>query len=152
MRSFSLIIFLLSITFLISCGNQQGSVPADVVHNPISATGDENIDELPVIEFRELLHDFGTVIEGENVSYAFKFKNTGKRDLLISNVSASCGCTATKYTKESVPPGGEGVVSVTFNTHRRRGFQHKSITVSANTQPNKTVLRIKAKVISPNDL
>ena len=73
-------------------------------------------------------------------------------DLIISNVSASCGCTATKYTKEAVPPGEEGVITVTFDSRKRRGFQNKAVTVSANTQPNRTVLRIKAKVISPNDL
>jgi len=135
-----------------ACDSETGNVPADVVHNPISASGEGELDELPKMEFRELLHDFGTVIEGEKVAYSFVFKNTGKRDLLISNVSASCGCTAPKYSKEPVAPGEEGIVSVTFDTRRRRGFQHKSITVSANTQPNKTVLRIKAKVISPNDL
>jgi hypothetical protein len=148
------LIFLLisSITLLASCGNDSGKLPADVIHNPITASGEGDMDELPVMEFRETLHDFGTVIEGEMVTFSFKFKNDGGSDLLISNVSASCGCTATKYTKEPVKPGEEGVVTVTFNTHRRNGFQNKSITVSSNTQPNKTVLRIKAKVISPKDL
>jgi len=108
--------------------------------------------DIAVFEFKETLHDFGTVIEGEKVTYSFKFKNSGGSNLLISNVSASCGCTATKYTKEPVKPGEEGVVTVTFDSRRRKGFQNKSVTVAANTQPNKTVLRIKAKVMSPSDL
>lgn len=110
------------------------------------------MSSLPAMEFKESLHDFGTVIEGEKVSYSFKFENTGESDLLISSVTASCGCTATKYTKEPVAPGDEGVVTVTFDTRRRRGFQNKTITVTANTQPNKFILRIKAKVMSPKDL
>ena len=136
----------------ISCSNNSEQVPADVVHNPITASGDSDMHTLPKLEFNEIIHDFGTVIEGETVTYSFKFKNTGGSDLIISNVSASCGCTATKYTQDAVKPGNEGVVTVSFNTKRRNGFQNKSITVAANTQPNKTVLRIKAKVISPKDL
>jgi len=148
------LLFLLisSIALLTSCNNESGQIPADVVHNPITASGESDMDEIPVMEFKETLHDFGKVIEGETVTYNFKFKNTGGSDLLISNVSASCGCTATKYTREPVEPGDEGVVTVTFNTQRRNGFQNKTVTVASNTQPNKTVLRIKAKVFSPKDL
>jgi len=151
-KTIFLILILAGMGMLISCNNEQGKVPSNVVHNPITAAGESDMDELPVMEFKEKLHDFGTVIEGETVTYSFKFKNTGGSDLIISNVSASCGCTATKYTKESIKPGDEGVVSVSFNTRRRNGFQNKSITVASNTQPNKTILRIKAKIISPNDL
>lgn len=146
------LIFLLFIGLLMSCNNNQSGLPADVVHNPITADGEGDLDELPVFTFRETMHDFGTVIEGEKVTFSFKFENTGNMDLIISNVSASCGCTATKYTKETVAPGNSGIVTVTFDSRRRKGFQNKTITVAANTQPNKVVLRIKAKVISPNDL
>ena len=135
-----------------SCNSNSGRIPADVVHNPISASGEEGLDELPVITFKETLHDFGTVIEGEKVIYSFTFTNTGKTDLLLSSVSASCGCTATKYTRDPVAPGEEGLVTVTFDSRNRRGFQNKSVTIIANTQPNKTMLRIKAKVVSPSEL
>jgi hypothetical protein len=145
-------IILFAMGLLVSCNNNGGDISSDVIHNPITASGDGDLSELPTMEFREMLHDFGTVIEGEKVMYSFKFKNTGGMDLIISSVSASCGCTATKYTKKPVPPGEDGIITVTFDSRKRRGFQNKSITVSANTQPNKAVLRIKAKVISPSDL
>lgn len=148
----TLLIMLFSAGLMVSCNNSDGNLPGDVVHNPISASGDNDLGDLPVFEFRETLHDFGTVIEGEKVMYSFVFKNTGGADLIISSVAASCGCTATKFTKEPIPPGKEGIITVTFDSTKRRGFQNKAVTVSANTQPNKTVLRIKAKVISPSDL
>ena len=150
--SASTLMLLAAMVFTISCSENKGKIPAEVVHNPISASGNENLDELPVITFKETLHDFGTVIEGEKVIYNFTFTNTGKTDLLLSNVSASCGCTATKYTREPVAPGGEGLVTVTFDSRNRRGFQNKAVTIIANTQPNKSVLRIKAKVVSPSEL
>ena len=147
-------IFSILMVFLImvSCNTETGNVSSDVVYNPITASGDGNMEDLPVFEFREMLHDFGTIIEGEKVTYSFKFKNVGGMDLIISNVAASCGCTASSYPKDPIPPGGEDVISVTFDSRRRKGFQNKTLTVAANTQPNKTVLRIKAKIISPNDL
>lgn len=148
----TLFFMLLVMSIVVSCNNDQGGVSTDLIHNPITASGEGDLDELPAFEFRETLHDFGTVIEGEKVLYSFKFKNTGNMDLIISGVSASCGCTATKYTKDPIPPGEGGVVTVTFDSRKRKGFQNKAVTVAANTQPNKTVLRIKAKVISPNDL
>lgn len=143
---------MLSLAILSACNNDETKIPAGVVHNPATASGESNMDELPVMDFRESLHDFGTVIEGEKVAYSFKFTNSGGSKLLISDVSTSCGCTATKYTKDPVAPGEDGIITVTFDTRHRRGFQNKTITVSANTQPNKTVLRIKAKVITPGEL
>jgi hypothetical protein len=137
---------------MIACNNKSGEIKGDVVHNPVTASGDGDLGELPVMEFRETLHDFGTVIEGEKVTYNFKFTNTGGSDLLLSTVSASCGCTATNYTRDPVKPGEDGVITVTFDSRRRKGFQNKAVTVSANTQPNKVILRVKAKVISPKDL
>ena len=138
--------------FFPSCSGNEGQVPADIVHNPISARGDQNLDRLPVMEFGETVHDFGTVIEGEKVIYSFKFKKTVGAELVRSSVSARCGGTATKYTRDPGPPGGEGVVTVTFDSRNRRGFQNKAVTIISNTQPNKTILRIKAKVVSPSEL
>ncbi|NOR33361.1 MAG: DUF1573 domain-containing protein, partial [Bacteroidales bacterium] len=47
------------------------------------------------ISFNETTHEFGKFKEADGkVSYKFEFVNTGGSDLIIQNVSASCGCTA----------------------------------------------------------
>jgi hypothetical protein len=143
---------LMALGLFVSCNNDGSQVSGDVVHNPITASGEGDMNDLPIMTFDETLHDFGTVIEGETVTYNFKFTNTGKIDLIIASVSATCGCTATKYTREPIAPGKTGVITVTFDSRRRGGFQNKTITVAANTQPSKTILRIKAQVVSPKDL
>jgi len=89
------------------------------------------------------------VNEREKVSYKFKFKNVGNSDLLISKVSTSCGCTVGHYPKEPVKPGEEATVDVTFDSTHKKGMQNKTITILANTQPNRTILRIKANVLMP---
>jgi hypothetical protein len=144
-----LFVFLMSIGILVSCDNSSKKISTDVVNNPNSASVNANADELPVIEFEETTHDFGKIIQGEKVSYTFKFKNTGKSDLLISKVSTSCGCTVGEYPKDPVKPGESGKIEVTFNSHNKKGFQNKTATVLANTEPNYTTLYIKTTVEVP---
>jgi hypothetical protein len=85
-------------------------------------------------------------MQGESVSYNFKFKNSGKSDLIISDVSTSCGCTVVSYPKAPVRPGQGGVIKASFNSAGKHGFQDKAIVLVANTQPNTFVLKIKAEV------
>lgn len=129
--------------------NGEGTLSTDVVNNPNSASGKANQDALPVIAFTETEHDFGRILEGETVSYIFNFKNTGKSDLIIAEVSTSCGCTVPSYPKMPVRPGDSGTVKVAFNSNGKRGFQNKNIVVVSNTQPNTTIIRIKAQVVNP---
>jgi hypothetical protein len=105
---------------------------------------------LPVISFEKTEHDFGTIKEGEVVSYSFTFKNTGEAPLIISQVQPSCGCTVPDWSKDPIPVGGEGFVKVEFDSNGKPNVQNKSVTVTANTWPQITTLRFKAMVI-PKD-
>jgi hypothetical protein len=133
------------------CRNRQEKLNGEMVSNPMSADGMQN-NPAPVIKFEVAEHDFGKIVAGEKVTYNFKFKNTGTADLLITKVSASCGCTAPSYPSTPIAPGEEGVVSVAFNSEIRNGFQNKTVTVLTNTIPNTTQLRIKAQVMSPSEM
>jgi hypothetical protein len=134
-----------------SSGDQksEATLPADLVNNPNSATGKSGNGSLPVITFEETEHDFGRLIEGETVSYSFNFTNTGKTDLIIAEVTTSCGCTVPSYSTTPVRPGEKGVIKIAFSSSGRRGYQSKNILVTSNTQPNTTVIRIKAQVVNP---
>jgi len=107
--------------------------------------------ELPVIKFAETEHDFGTIVEGEKVSYVFKFKNTGASDLVISSARASCGCTVPEYPKTPIKPGEEERVTVTFDSNGKPGMNHKDVTIVTNCQPNTQLLKITVNVIKPED-
>jgi hypothetical protein len=105
----------------------------------------------PIAKFTETTHDFG-VISGDKkeVSTKFEFTNTGQAPLLITNVTASCGCTTPKWNKAPVPPGGKGVIIVGFKPKGSVGFVEKTITVTNNSPENKIVLKIKGEVL-PKD-
>ncbi len=102
---------------------------------------------LTKIQFEKTVHDFGTIHEGEVVTYRFKFKNVGDKPLIISKVKPSCGCTASDYSKDPVPPGEEGYIEVSFNSTGRIGKQNKTVEVFANTEPKVHVLRFTGEVI-----
>lgn len=143
-------LFVLMIISGCNTGNSdQAPLSADVVSNPNTASGEGDSTNLPILRFEETEHDFTRIIEGQTVSFGFKFKNTGKTDLVIADVSTSCGCTVPSYPKTPIAPGEEGVIKVAFNSQGRRGFQSKNVVVVANTQPNTTLLRIKAQVVAP---
>ena len=101
---------------------------------------------LPVAQFETVEHDFGTVAEGQKVSYTYKIKNTGEAPLIIQSAQPSCGCTVPKWTQEPIPVGGNGVVTAEFDTNGKPGINNKTITVTANTWPKTTTLRFKAMV------
>lgn len=111
----------------------------------ISTTVDPNAP-LPKFSFEEEKHDFGTIEEGTVAKYDFKFTNTGDSPLIISNASGSCGCTVPQWPREPIAPGETGIIHVEFNSNGRTGDQSKTVTLNANTVPNKKLLSIKAMV------
>ncbi len=97
-------------------------------------------------KFEKEVHDFGTVSEGPAAAYEFKFTNTGKQPLIITNVVASCGCTTPQWSKEPVVAGKTGSILVSFDTNGRPGGFNKAVTVSSNSKTPIKVLYIKGVV------
>jgi len=101
----------------------------------------------PTISWDKNSHNFGLFKEEAGPQAAtFTFTNTGSTPLYITNVKASCGCTATDYTKEPVEPGAKGFVKATYDPKNRPGKFNKSITVTSNTESPTTLLRIEGEV------
>jgi hypothetical protein len=95
------------------------------------------------ITFESTELDFGEIDSGKVVDVTFKFKNTGDSTLIIKNVSASCGCTATKLDKKEYKPGEAGVLPVKFYSRGYNGKVIKSVTVSTN---DKTAAYTRLKI------
>jgi hypothetical protein len=97
------------------------------------------------IQFETTEHDFGTLPEKGDGTFAFVFKNTGKEPLILKNVRSSCGCTVPEWPKEPIKKGGKGTIKVSYNT-RITGSFHKEITVYSNAEGDPVVLKIQGKV------
>lgn len=93
-------------------------------------------------------HDFKEIPQGVPVSVEFKFKNVGKKPLVISKVNVSCGCTTPFYTKKPIPPGQYGKIKAQFNAKAAGNFNKKITVVTNDTKvPNKQ-LTIKGTVVA----
>ncbi|MEC8738876.1 MAG: DUF1573 domain-containing protein [Bacteroidota bacterium] len=100
----------------------------------------------PKLVFEKTQHDFGSIEEGTQATIQFKFINKGNADALLTSVKASCGCTTPKWTKEPIPPGGEGYITAIYNSRGRPGNFVKTITVKSNSQNGTDHLTIKGFV------
>lgn len=98
------------------------------------------------IKFTEMEHDFGTIEQDSRNPKTFTFTNTGENPLIISDAKGSCGCTVPKYPREPIPPGGTGEIEVVYSPGKQKNQQTKTVTITANTEPATTVLRITANV------
>lgn len=101
---------------------------------------------LPAFQFEQVEHDFGTISQGDVVDHVFKFTNNGEAPLIIQSAVGSCGCTVPTYTREPIAPGESGELLVSFDSKGKSNLQNKTVTVTANTWPKKTTLRIKAMI------
>ncbi|MEX0966655.1 MAG: DUF1573 domain-containing protein [Bacteroidia bacterium] len=123
------------------------SIDSSVVENNATANEDgESSNQAAQINFSETEHNFGTIQEGTQATYTFKFTNTGTSDLVISDAKPSCGCTVPTWTKEPLKPGDEGSIDVVYDSKGRPGSFTKTIQVTSNSEPALTVLTIKGEV------
>jgi hypothetical protein len=134
-----------TLLFFLSCGERKThQASTDLVN--IAATADSSAAtknaKAAGITFEKTTHDFGNITQGEVVEYEFIFTNTGENDLLISNATASCGCTVPDYPKEPIAPGKQGKIKATFNSELRIDRFQKEIYITANTEPMTTTLTI----------
>lgn len=141
-------ILILSLGLLTACDDASEGLSTDLVTNPKSAS--QNSDKQAAITFDKTEHNFGRLLQGEVVTYSFHFTNTGNVPLIITSVSTSCGCTAGDYPRDPIAPGQGGSIKATYDSKGHNGFQHRTLTVSSNTNPYSTTLDIKAEVVKPD--
>lgn len=124
-------------------GNTTGNNPVQLASNPTKI--DDNAPKSK-INFENMEYDFGTIDEGDIVEHTFTFTNTGESPLLIEKATASCGCTVPKWPNDPIPVGETGEIQVRFDSKNKPNQQIKTITITANTDPSITRLRIKGFV------
>ncbi|MEZ4907477.1 MAG: DUF1573 domain-containing protein [Saprospiraceae bacterium] len=113
--------------------------------NTAQANQNSNVPQTK-IKFKNDSYDFGKVMEGDIVEYDYELVNIGDEPLILSKVTASCGCTTLL--------GHENLLSLCiiknhdkFDTKGRGrvggGRQNKSITVVGNFEgsPVKLILQ-----------
>jgi len=100
----------------------------------------------PVLTFETNNYHFGEIAKGEKVSYSFKFRNTGRMPLIITDAIATCGCTVPEIPKEPIKPGQAGELNVVFNSAGKIGKQDKVVSVRSNALNSAIELHLTGEI------
>ncbi|HTA26874.1 MAG TPA: DUF1573 domain-containing protein [Bacteroidia bacterium] len=99
-----------------------------------------------IISFQKDTIDYGTIPHNADGYRAFKFTNTGKEPLMISETHGSCGCTVPTAPKEPIQPGASAEIKVHYATDRVGQF-FKNVTVTSNATNSPKIIYIKGTVL-----
>ena len=85
---------------------------------------------------------FGKVYKGTKAIHVLAIKNVGTDTLIISDVSAQCGCTATILSKSNLGPSESSNLSISFATAGYEGHVTKHVYIDSN-DPETSELEIE---------
>lgn len=99
----------------------------------------------PKITFDREKQDLGYILWRNPTTVTYQFTNTGDKPLVISNVTASCGCVEVDWTKHPIPAGGKGTVSAVFDAEAIGHF-YKEVGVYCNASAVPVYLEFNGEV------
>jgi hypothetical protein len=127
-------------------------VSANLVED-FSALSKDELANAPVFKLESANVDLGKIAGNTKNDVEFKFTNSGKSDLYIRNVRATCGCTAIVDGQQDAPikPGQSSSIKATFNSGGYNGKVTKAIYVYVNDpMKSEVVLMLTADVQQPS--
>lgn len=94
-------------------------------------------------------HNFGDVArKGGSLVQDFVFRNEGSAPLVIVRVLTSCSCFKASFPKRPVPPGGEGVIRVTYEPLKSEpGTFSKVLQIYSNSASGREVITVQGNSI-----
>lgn len=100
-----------------------------------------------------LEHDLGVVHPGTVHTRDFRITNTGTERWTLHRIRTGCSCTATKVSAESVEPGKEMVVTVSYRAPSKNADEHRTLTVDfVEPSAADAKLTLRARVRGPLSL
>ena len=94
-------------------------------------------------------YNFGDVPrKGGDLVREFTFTNDGTAPLVVTRVITSCSCLKASFPKRPVPPGGQGVIRITYEPHKSEpGVFNKVIQVYSNSVDGRDVITVQGNSI-----
>lgn len=122
-------------------------LPTVVVATVLCGAAMYGAGELRVVEFNADIVDVGSVKEGEQVRFAFQFRNHGRFAATILNVTPACGVIASIAPGTTLAQGEGRELHGRIDTSGRQGMLTGSVTVTLKDPFERTVLlTVKARV------
>lgn len=151
-----IISFIVVIAFILTAGtsysqtnkrkkDKKTTTATEVVKNLFKP--ESNGLQRPKIAFDKTFYDYGEIKRGSDGEVFFTVTNEGNGALVLSNVSASCGCTVVDYSKDAIQPKAKSKIKVKYNTNIV-GEIKRSVTVICNdVDKPRTVLLLTGNVV-----
>lgn len=96
----------------------------------------------PAIRVEPEGFDFGKALPWKTLSKEFVVRNFGDAELVIENVTTTCGCAAAIAAKTRLEPGGSTPMRVTFETRSYVGRVQREVLIRSN-DPGQPTLVVK---------
>jgi len=87
---------------------------------------------VPDLRFDEYSYDLGMLDEGAKAQRTISFRNVGEQVLTVSQVRPTCTCIGVGQVTRSIPPGGSGRISFTYDASGLRGAQAQALYIESN--------------------
>ena len=84
------------------------------------------------LKYAESVQKFGKVDEGVKIELSYNFVNKGDKPVVINDSKVNCSCTKVNFPSSPIKPSEEGVVTVSFDTNGKIGYQERKIELTTN--------------------
>lgn len=104
----------------------------------------------PQMKFDRESVDFGTILLDNPVTAEFKVTNTGDSYLVLTDVKASCACTAIEWPEKGISPGESASIKAVFDA-KALGTFYKEVEIHSNTSTEPKYLQMSGRVVANAD-
>jgi Protein of unknown function (DUF1573) len=118
--------------------------------NPLNKQA-EITNPATTVKLIDTVFNFGTITAGEVVSTSFRFVNTGKNPLIITDARPQCGCTVAEKPLEPIEPGDTSEIKIKFDSVNKEGHTNKTVTVVSNADPLFPTLLLTGEINKKKD-
>ena len=113
----------------------------ELYKSQISGGKPAELEILTTVKIDKTVYDYRAIRKGSVNPAVFTITNTGDHPLIISRVSASCGCTNVSWEKYPVEPGKTASIHVEMTPEETGSFS-KTIEVYCNVKESPFILLI----------
>jgi hypothetical protein len=132
------IFFILIIPWLVACQAADEKAAKTLTQQEKTNAERDSANYTTIEWIDSTTKDLGRIKQGAVAEVNYKFKNTGDKNLIFTNVRASCGCTVPEKPEKPFASGEEGVIKAKFDSRGKRiGETRNTVYVTANTKPEK---------------
>jgi hypothetical protein len=86
----------------------------------------------PALAIADRFRDAGSVADTEPLRLQWRFTNNSSTPVRILQVRNSCTCVTVDDPAQTIPPGGEGTVTITFNPDGRMGVEFRELEINTD--------------------